>query len=267
MFEKLIDDLKEMNKVLKIMNKREIEVISKLVDEVIKYKITDENTIGHVFDRMLDLEFIEEKDIKNLYFKLLDYSEKINKDLSYDYKKFYDEKFNDNIIDISLNEYKTYLIDAYKHECDNTENEKLKRTTLLENKYSNEYLESIIKGTYNFVNKLITISQTNYNGYIKIPLEQEPNIKYIDLNLTGGWMSDTVVSDSDNNFYSIGLLKKVFGDFFSIEPCEIEYSEEIEGNEDFLVVSEIPSYYLYIQCKKEIIEEVSEEKVLRITKL
>lgn len=266
MFEKLIDELREINEVLKIMNKRELEVISNLVDEVIKYKITDENTIGLVFDRMLDLEFIEEENIKNLYFKLLDYSEKINKDLSYDYKKFYNEKFSNNIIDIGLEEYKTYLIDAYKHECDNIESERLKRTAILEKKYSNEYLESIIEGTYNFINKIIEISQTNYNGYIKIPLEEEPNIKYIDLNLTGGWMSDTIVNDSDNNFYSIGLLKKVFGEFFSIEPCEIEYNEEIEGDEDFLVVSEIPSYYLYIQCKKEIIEEVNEEKVLRITK-
>lgn len=266
MFEKLIDELKEINEVLKIMNKREIEVISKLVDEVIKYKITDENTIGLVFDRMLDLEFIEEEDIKNLYFKLLDYSEKINKDLSYDYKKFYNEKFRDNIIDIGLEEYKTYLIDAYKHECDNTESERLKRTAILEKKYSNEYLESIIKGTHNFINKIIEIAQTNYNGYIKIPLEEEPNIKYIDLNLTGGWMSDTIVNDSNNNFYSIGLIKKVFGDFFSIEPCQIEYNEEVEGDDEFLVVSEIPSYYLYIQCKKEIIEEVNEEKVLRITK-
>ena len=266
MFEKLIDDLKEMNELLKIMNKREIIEISNLVDEVIKYKIVDENTIGHVFDRMLDLEFIDEDDIKNLYFKLLNYSKKINKDLSDDYKKFFDEKFNDNINEISLEDYKSYLVGVYKHECDNTENERLKRITLLNKKYENEYLESVIDGTYNFINKIIKISDDNYNGYIKILLENEPEIIYIDLNLTGGWMSDTIVNDSNNNFYSIGLLKKVFGDFFSIEPCEIEFSEEVEEEDDFSIVSEVPSYYLYIQCKKEIIEEIKEEKVLRITK-
>lgn len=266
MFEEFYNNLKETIEMLKAMNKREIKEISKLVDEVIKYKITDENTIGHVFDRMLDLEFIEESEIKNLYFKLLGYSEKISKDLSYDYKKFYDEKYNDIIDEISLDEYKDYLIDVYRHECDNRVEQKLERMSLLEKNYNDEYLESVIEGTNKFIDKVIKITENNYNGYIKIPLEKEPNIEYINLNLTGGWMSDTIVRDTDNNFYSVGLLKRTFSDFFSIEPCKIEYDEEYEGDEDFLVVSVIPSYYLYIQCKKEIIENVKEEKVLRITK-
>lgn len=96
MLEKFIDELKEINELLRKLNETEFKKIRVLVDEVIKNEITDENTIGHVFDRMLDLDFIDECEIKKIYFKLLDYSKQINEDLSYDYKEFYDEKYNEN---------------------------------------------------------------------------------------------------------------------------------------------------------------------------
>lgn len=168
---------------------------------------------------------------------------------------------------INLEEYKCYLVNKYNHECDNNEKQRQKRISLLNNKYKNEYLENIIVGTYNFINKIIEISENNYYGYIEIPLETEPEIIYIDLDLTGGWKSDTIVSDSENNFYSVSLLKKIFGQFFSIEPCKIEFHEEIDEDDDFLILSEIPNYYLYIQCKKEIIDNARKTKVLRITKM
>lgn len=165
---------------------------------------------------------------------------------------------------IDLEQYKNYLLNCYKHEYDNNENKRQERIQLLNNKYKDEYLESIIVGTYNFVNKIIDISENNYNGYIKIPLYTEPDIIYIDLDLAGGWMSDTIVSDSENNFYSVSLLKKIFGERFHIEPCQIDFTREINEEEDFSIVSEIPSYYLYIQCKKEIIDNARKAKVLRI---
>lgn len=176
---------------------------------------------------------------------------------------------------INLEEYKKFLVNNYKHEYDNNEYQKNIRTDLLKNKYKNEYLESIIVGTYNFIQKIFEISDNNYFGYIEIALENEPCITYIDLGLIGGWMSDTVVKDSDNNFYSVGLLRKIFGPFFDIEPCKIEFIEQSEGDEDFLILSEIPLYYLYIQCKKEIIDNTKmksndnnkKEKTLRITKM
>lgn len=163
---------------------------------------------------------------------------------------------------INLEEYKDYLVDKYRHECDNNETQRQKRLSLLNSKYKNEYLENIIISTYNFANKIIEMSENNYYGYIEIPLESEPNITYIELNLTGAWMSDTIVRDSKNNFYSIGLLMKIFGNFFLINPCKVEINEEIDEDDDFLIVSEIPSYYLYIQCKKEIIEN-AKIKVLK----
>ena len=167
---------------------------------------------------------------------------------------------------IDLEQYKNYLINNYTHKCDDNEISKQKRIEILNNKYKNEYLESIITGTYNFARKIITSYNSNESEYIEIPLQEEPHIEYIYLNLTGGWMSDTIVKDSENNFYSIGLLKKIFGNFFYIEPNKIEITEEWDEDEDFSTLTEIPSYYLYIQCKKEIINDVK-KKLVRTTNM
>lgn len=157
---------------------------------------------------------------------------------------------------INLYDYKEYLIKTYKHECDNDEQSVLKRRNILDKKYADEYLEEIIIGTCNLISKIFEKSRDDYFGYISIPLDEAPNITYIDLNLTGGWMSDTIVKDSMDNFYSVDLLKQVFGSFFIIEPCKVEIIEETDENDNLGIVSEIPSYYLYIQCKKEIIDNV-----------
>jgi len=68
------------------------------------------------------------------------------------------------MININLEEYKCYLINSYEHECDNNEFERDKRKILLNSKYKNEYLENIIVGTYDFINKIIEISENNYPG-------------------------------------------------------------------------------------------------------
>lgn len=167
---------------------------------------------------------------------------------------------------ISLEEYKYYLVTKYRYACDNNEVQRQKRASLLNSQYNNEYLDSIIEGTYNLVNKIIKMSESNNYSFIEIALEHEPKIKYIDLNLTGGWWSDIVVSDSDNNFYSIGLLKKIFGPLFGIDPCKVEFTDQWDEDDDFSILSQIPSYSLYIQYQKEIIENLKNEKVLRITK-
>ena len=165
---------------------------------------------------------------------------------------------------ITLEEYKNYLVNKYVYEYDNNEKKRQKRLSILNRNYNDEYLEKIIIGTYNFVNKIIEIYENNPHEYIEIPLEREPKITYIDLFLMGGWKSDTIVSDSENNFYSIYILKEIFGEFFYIEPCKIEIEEELYEDDEFSILSEIPSYYLYIQLKKENIEN-AKTKVLRIT--
>lgn len=69
---------------------------------------------------------------------------------------------------IDLEQYKNYLINNYTHKCDDNEISKQKRIEILNNKYKNEYLESIITGTYNFSRKIIT-SYNNESEYIEIP--------------------------------------------------------------------------------------------------
>lgn len=167
---------------------------------------------------------------------------------------------------ISVEEYKFFLVDKYDWEYDNNEAQRQKRLALLNSKYSREYLEEIIVGTYDFANKIIEMYDDNCHGYIKLPLECEPNVTHIDLNLMGGWKSDIIVMDSLNNFYSVRLLKKIFGNGFHITPNMIEVDEELYEDDDFSILGEIPSYYLYIQCKREIIDSVKNEKVFRITK-
>ena len=56
---------------------------------------------------------------------------------------------------ITLEQYKKYLVSRYNWECDNTEQGRLKRMSLLNHRYTDEYLENIVIGTYNFVNKII----------------------------------------------------------------------------------------------------------------
>ena len=162
-----------------------------------------------------------------------------------------------------LEEYKSFLVNKYVYEYDNNESRRQKREALLNKQYPSEYLESIITGTYAFIDKIIKIAENDYSGYIEIPLECEPKVTHISLNLIGGWASDTIVSDSENNLYSISLLKRVFGPNFYIEPCKIEFTEELDEDDDFAILSEIPACFLYIQCPKEVLESVKEKgKVL-----
>ena len=56
---------------------------------------------------------------------------------------------------INIEEYKNHLINYYRYEYDNAENQRKKRMLLLANKYSDEFLEKIILGTYN--DKRVTI--------------------------------------------------------------------------------------------------------------
>ena len=167
---------------------------------------------------------------------------------------------------IDLDEYKNYLINSYVYECDNTVESRMKRAVLLQKKYPDSYLESVIDGTYDLIDKIFEKADDNYPGFIEIPLEKEPDIELLSLNLTGGWMSDTIVRDSDSNFYSINLLRRFFGPFFGIDTSRVEIYEEIDGDDDFFIMSEIPTYSLYIQCSKEIIDKAKDSKVLKLSK-
>ena len=69
-------------------------------------------------------------------------------------------------------------------------------------------------------------------------------------------MSDTIIKDTDNNLYSIRLVRQIFGSNFIIEPCMIDIIETWEEDDEFAIMSEEHLYYLYIQCKKEVLDNV-----------
>ena len=56
---------------------------------------------------------------------------------------------------ISLDSYKKYLVDYYKYECDNNEICRQRRKDSLERQYTDELLNSIIDGTYRFIDKIL----------------------------------------------------------------------------------------------------------------
>lgn len=139
-----------------------------------------------------------------------------------------------------LEEYKNYLIKSYVHEIDNTEDKILERQKYLEKNYSDDYLHKIILDTYKIID---LICQEKSNDYYNIKLE-ENNPKYISLNLTGGWHSDTMYEDVNGNLISEYILKKFFGNTLIIEQKIIEYEFDTEDPD---ILSFDYEYYLYMQ--------------------
>ena len=141
---------------------------------------------------------------------------------------------------ITLEDYKTYLINAYVHKIDNTEDKILERQKYLGKKYSDDYLHKIILDTYEIID---LICQEKNNNYYNIKLE-ENNPKYISLNLTGGWHSDTIYEDVNGNLISEYILKKFFGNTLIVESKIIEYEFDTEDPD---ILSFDYEYYLYVQ--------------------
>lgn len=141
---------------------------------------------------------------------------------------------------ITIEEYKTYLINTYAREIDNSKDKRTKRKAYLENKYPDNYLNKIILDTSKIID-LINIEQTKNFYEIKI---EENKIKYIELNLTGGWHSDVIYEDMFGNLISEYILKRYFGNMLIVEEKVIE-REFDTGDPD--VLSFDYEYYLYIQ--------------------
>lgn len=141
---------------------------------------------------------------------------------------------------ITIEEYKQYLTNTYKHEIDNTEERRENRKVYLTNHYKDEYLNKIIKDTSNLINIILNISNINYY-FIKM---SDYNVQYISLNLTGGWNSDTIYEDIDGNLISEHILKKTLGNQLSIDIKEIAHEFDTEDPD---ILSYDYEYYLYLQ--------------------
>lgn len=142
---------------------------------------------------------------------------------------------------ISLNEYKNKLVNSYNWPIDNTESEREKRRQLLTKKYSDEYLEQIISDTNSFIKDVLSSETLEYN-YFKSKIDDDTT-SYIDLNLHGGWKSDTLFIDVTGRIISKFLIQQIFGSDLLIDVKE----DEFEDTSDEDILSYYYRYYIYIQ--------------------
>lgn len=128
----------------------------------------------------------------------------------------------------NLEEYKEEVIARYHWKRDNTEEERAKRRSLLAKCYSDAYLESILDNTEKFIFYLLDrmyIENKIFENkiYTLVPLEDElatDTLNDLDLNLGGGYPSDTFIYLEKDKLISMSLLKKFFQEFHIECTCE-----------------------------------------------
>lgn len=151
---------------------------------------------------------------------------------------------------VSLNEYKNYLANTYSWSIDNSEELALKRRKLLELKYGDEFLSKVIGDSYNFAKSVLNSSTIN-NGYFRDELSDDTTM-YINLELHGGWMSDTLFVDSEGRYISKHIIKTIFGRSVLVELRTEEAEREVE---DGMFTFDY-NYYIYMQGFPENLDEV-----------
>ena len=142
---------------------------------------------------------------------------------------------------ISLDEYKNYLVNFYCWPMDNAKSFIKKRKEILTNKYSDNYLLKIISDTNSFA-KDVLMSDTIDYGYFKIEVNDDEHL-FINLELHGGWMSDTIYIDSKGRYISKHLIKTIFGKKTIIELKIYEVERITDDN----ICSFDYRYYIYMQ--------------------
>lgn len=141
---------------------------------------------------------------------------------------------------ISLNEYKDYLANTYSWPIDNSSELILKRRKLLELKYGDEFLSKVISDSYSFARSVLNSSTIN-NGYFRDELSDDTTM-YINLELHGGWMSDTLFVDSEGRYISEHVIKTIFGRSVLVEFRTEETEREVEDG-----MFTFDYYYIYMQ--------------------
>ena len=154
---------------------------------------------------------------------------------------------------ISLSEYKQHLLSFYTWPIDGNIDEIEKRKKIMNEKYSDEYFEKIISDTNSFIYEVL-LSETIKYDYFKKEIDDDTT-SYIDLNLHGGWPSDTLfVDDTSGIIISKYLMQQVFGSYLQIDvECD-----EIEDTSDEDILSYYYRYYIYMQGFPENIDEIKE---------
>ena len=92
-------ELNDIFKALIVLSDNEIEEIKDIIDEIIEYKIQDEEVISHLFDRVLSIVFIEDDKKREIFHKLSSYTREFNKELADDYDEILEEDLNEKFDD------------------------------------------------------------------------------------------------------------------------------------------------------------------------
>lgn len=110
-----------------------------------------------------------------------------------------------------MEDYKEDLVNHYVYEIDNDTKKLEERKEELKRHYSDEYLNDIIKGTINVIDKILEKDNDNF-------WEEELRCygKHIFLNICGGFGSDRIVETVNNNLVSLWLMRKTFGEKFDV---------------------------------------------------
>lgn len=94
-----MDNEKELMDCLKLLAKsseRDMDELEDLVDEIIEYKIQNENTISQLFDNILSVLLIEDDRKREVFHKLSNYTRKFNIKLADDYDEILEEDLSDD---------------------------------------------------------------------------------------------------------------------------------------------------------------------------
>ncbi len=162
---------------------------------------------------------------------------------------------------ITLEEYKKYLLNVYRYKIDSTPEKFKKRGMLLANNYSDDFLSKVISDTYEFTKDIFN-SDTLENGYCDFEIDKDTSFG-IDLMITGGGYSDTLLKDSEDRIISEHILETIFGKQFYIDVKCKEIERECEED----ILSFDYHYSLYMQGFPNNLKEIKEklfgkEKVL-----
>ena len=61
---KILKKIKDLALIINEIDKREIDESEEVIDDIIRYKLEDENIISQAFDKMLSIAFASENEIK-----------------------------------------------------------------------------------------------------------------------------------------------------------------------------------------------------------
>lgn len=155
---------------------------------------------------------------------------------------------------ITVEEYKSKLINAYRHKADDTLIKRKERKNNLERKYSPEAINKIINDTYEFA-RLLLNTPTIEDNYCSFPIEDPDIVKYISLGSIGGGFVDRLYL-YENYVISERILEYIFGKnlFVEIKEEEIDFDT---GDPD--IISYDYNFYLYLQGFPKNIDEIKEE--------